>query len=58
MFLELLIPPSILFPINAYVLVFFFSPPAKTSKFDFSSRAGASLVDDDYSDDDLEPAAM
>lgn len=34
------------------------SPPAKTSKFDFSSRAGASLVDDDYSDDDLEPGAM
>ncbi|XP_045613700.1 choline-phosphate cytidylyltransferase B isoform X6 [Procambarus clarkii] len=33
------------------------SPPAKTSKFDFSSRAGASLVDDDYSDDDLEPGA-
>ncbi|XP_042203140.1 choline-phosphate cytidylyltransferase B-like isoform X2 [Homarus americanus] len=34
------------------------SPPAKTSKFDFSSRAGASLVDDDYSDDDLEPERM
>ncbi|KAG0713300.1 Choline-phosphate cytidylyltransferase B [Chionoecetes opilio] len=28
------------------------SPPAKTSRFDFSGRAGASLVDDDYSDDD------
>nr|XP_053630344.1 choline-phosphate cytidylyltransferase B-like [Cherax quadricarinatus] len=34
------------------------SPPAKTSKFDFSSRPGASLVDDDYSDDDLEPGGM
>ncbi|XP_050716014.1 choline-phosphate cytidylyltransferase B-like isoform X3 [Eriocheir sinensis] len=31
------------------------SPPAKTSRFDFSGRAGASLVDDDYSDDDEEP---
>ncbi|KAK8405851.1 hypothetical protein O3P69_001970 [Scylla paramamosain] len=30
------------------------SPPAKTSRFDFSGRAGASLVDDDYSDDDDE----
>ena len=33
---------------------FSFSPPAKTSRFDFSGRAGASLVDDDYSDDDDE----
>ncbi|KAK3863308.1 hypothetical protein Pcinc_030912 [Petrolisthes cinctipes] len=33
------------------------SPPAKTSKFDFSSRPGASLVDDDYSDDE-EPGSI
>lgn len=31
---------------------FCFSPPAKTSRFDFSGRPGASLVDDDYSDDE------
>ena len=35
-----------------------FSPPAKTSRFDFSGRAGASLVDDDYSDDDEEPESQ
>ncbi|XP_068220503.1 choline-phosphate cytidylyltransferase A-like isoform X3 [Palaemon carinicauda] len=35
------------------------SPPAKSTKFDFSSpsRSGASLVDDDYSDDDYESAS-
>ncbi|XP_047486772.1 choline-phosphate cytidylyltransferase B-like isoform X3 [Penaeus chinensis] len=34
------------------------SPPAKSTKFDFSLRGGGSLVDDDYSDDEYEPASM